>query len=99
MEQEVPWWGHACVLHPCSPASRSWVAFCLTVGDSWPEELVHMSPRFSTVGSSGVSAPSLTFHKVRLCQGQAWLSPRWRFSSSLGHLLRSDYPYEIFSSV
>lgn len=40
--------GHACVLHPCSPISRSWVAFCFTVGDFLPGELVHVSPTFST---------------------------------------------------
>lgn len=51
-EQGVLWcsgWGHACVLHPCSPVSRSWVAFCFTVGDLLPAELVHVSSSFSTV--------------------------------------------------
>ena len=74
MDQGAPWcsgWGHACVLHPCSPVSRSWVAFCLTLGDLVPGELVHARPSFSTAwgtrritdagGASGVSAPSLTF--------------------------------------
>lgn len=73
-EQGVPscsGWGHACVLHPCSPVSRPWVAFFLTVGDLLPGDLVCVSPSFSTAWgihriteageSPGVSAPSLTF--------------------------------------